>query len=371
MRLDSIGFQDFRNLAHQNITLSSGINIFHGKNGHGKTNLLDAVYLLAHLNSFRSSKTSDLINWEKKSCKVEGRVHLGKSTYGLKVRMGIDGRRLFLDDILVKKPSDFFIGFRVIVFSPDGMDIIRGNPANRRKFIDRAAFRRSPRHLFHVKEYQKILKNRNISLKEGRGDLVNLYGRQIAGYGAEIVDKRIRAVAEINEILSEIYRSVVGVKQSIELSYSSKWAVEEKEEINLVNKGVLEGRLFRYLEKTASIDRARGFTGTGPHTDDISFMIDSVSASRFASQGQLRSILIALNMAEYHVLNKKFGDPPVVLLDDFSSELDEFRRRKLLEYINELEGQALITTTETGFLGDGMKRKEFEVKDGFVHDPGD
>ncbi len=366
MRLKSINIQDFRNLVSSALDFSPGINIFHGKNAQGKTNLLDAVYLLAHLSSFRTSRVSELVCWEKKRAKVEGLVQVGEETHKLKVSIGEGGRRLFVNDMMVKEPRDFFMGFRVVVFSPDQVDIIKGNPSNRRKYLDRSAFRRSSEHLVRVRNYNKVLRNRNISLKEGRIDLVDLYGRQLARYGGVVTDARLKVVSQINEILSEIYYSVVGVKNNVEIKYESKWALDKEENISSMNEDILEEKLYRSLKSTVSLDRSRGYTSLGPHTDDISFTLDGFSAGRFASQGQVRSIMVSLNMTEYHILHEILGDPPVVLLDDLSSELDVSRRRHLLNYINELEGQAFVTTTDTNFLNNDVERKEFLVHDGVI-----
>jgi len=368
MNLSCLAFEGFRNLVPNRLEFSPGINIFYGNNAQGKTNLLDAIYLLAHLNSFRTTHVTELVEWEKKYLIVEGDVETKRVSHRLKVGMGCGKRRLHVDDMVVKEARDFFVGFRVVIFSPDQVDIIKGSPSTRRKYIDRSAFRRCSDHLGKVKDYNKVLKNRNICLKEGRGDLVDLYGRQLARKGAKVTFSRLEVVHQIETLLSRVYSRVVGVEKEVHVSYSSKWLQKKEASWESWDEDTLEETLYRSVLKTSGVERRRGHTVVGPHTDDITFTIDGVSACRFASQGQIRSLLLALKMTEYQLLYETFGDPPVVLLDDLSSELDFSRRRALLTYLEGIRGQAFVTTTDVSFLDDALPRKEYTVRDGSIRE---
>ena len=368
MNLSCLSFEGFRNLVPNRLEFSPGINILFGNNAQGKTNLLDAIYLLAHLNSFRTSRVTELVEWGKKHFIVEGEVGSNRESHHLKVGMGSNKRRLYVDDMVVKETADFFVGFRVVVFSPDQVDIVKGSPSTRRKYIDRSAFRRCSQHLGKVKDYNKVLRNRNICLKDGRGDLVDLYGRQLARQGAKVTFSRLEVVQQIETLLSQVYSKVVGVEREVHVSYSSSWMEKREGCFEQWDEDTLEETLYRSLLKSSGVERRRGHTVVGPHTDDVTFTIDGVSACRFASQGQVRSLLLALKMTEYQLLYQQFGDPPVVLLDDLSSELDVSRRRALLGYLEGIRGQAFVTTTDISFLDDALPRKEYTVCEGSIRE---
>jgi DNA replication and repair protein RecF len=368
MRLERLWVEDFRNISSADLSFDSGINILWGDNAQGKTNVLDAVYLLAHLNSFRERKRRNLIRKGSTHALVKGEVVVEGVSQTLGVGIDRGQRRLRVDNMPVAAPNDYFRGFCVILFSPDQVDIVRGSPSDRRKFADRAAFRRNLPHFELVRSYNKVLKSRNRCLKEQRFDLAEAYQQQLAELGAKVAVARMMVVEQLDDCLQEIYTGLTGTGESISIEYVSRWADGCPVSVDDASRRTakLAAQLDEAITSTTSEERKRGHAVVGPHTDDVVIGIDEMEAGRFASQGQVRSILLALIMAEYRLLSHRLQDPPVVLLDDLSSELDASRRTTLLEYIRGLEGQVLVTTTDLAFLGSSLERAQFHVEGGKV-----
>lgn len=361
MKLTQLALEGWRNWKPGAVKFSEGINVFWGSNGHGKTNLLEAIYFLAHLNSFRTFKTGELLNWDVDRCRVDGRMETLGAPKNMRVELTGSRRSLFVDGNQVSDSFDYFRGVCVVLFAPQHVELVKGPPTLRRRYMDRVAFRRSVEHLQLVRDYLKILRSRNIVLRENQPDLLDVYTARLAALGADLTIARLSAVEDINRRLGEVHRGLIGTDEEVEIKYRSAW---RRHELN--KKAELEDELLGQLAQNLAADQGRGYTVSGPHADDMEFLIDKKAARRFASQGQNRSVALALSVAEYRMLDELHGESPVFLMDDLSSELDESRRLALLEYLVRMEGQLFVTTTSAAALPEGMAAQKFEIVSGNV-----
>jgi DNA replication and repair protein RecF len=359
MRLEKLKLRNYRNIEVMDFTPGVGVNVFGGNNAQGKTNILDAIYLLAHLNSFRTSKRRQLIQRGRTQCYVEGAVTVGGVSQKLGVGIGKNGFKISLDGASLSRSTDFFKGFCVVLFSPDGVDYIRGSPADRRKFIDRCVFRRKTSHLDLVRSYNKTLKSRNRCLKEHRYDLADAYTAGLANFGSELVNNRLEVIEDLKRVLPLTYRNITGIKDDLKVSYLADWQSNDSRDTQK-----LRHDLEKSIRASSKQEQSRGHTICGPHTDDVLFEINNFKAADYSSQGQVRSLILSVVMAEFSSLSEMSNDPPVVLLDDISSELDEQRRKALFDHIQRMDGQVFVTTTDIGFLETSMEKKMFYVKNG-------
>lgn len=361
MRFVQLGLVGFRNWSCCEVEFDQGINLFWGDNGQGKTNLLEALYFVAHLNSFRTSQNSEMMQWGVDRCLVEATAESMGVPRRLRVELGNEQRSLLVDGSKVRAVEDFFSGVRVVLFAPQHVELVRGPPSLRRRYMDRMAFRRGVDHLGRVRDYLKVLRSRNVILRERRGDLWDVYTRKLAHLGAGLTVARLSVLEEVNQRLGEVYSGLVGTEERVEIRYRSTWRRGGE-----MGKKDLEECYLGQLTQNRSLDAGRGFTTVGPHTDDMEILIDDRPARRYASEGQVRSVALALGVGEYSMLSGVYGEPPVFLMDDLSSELDRSRRQSLFKYLTQMDGQLFVTATSGSELPLDVSRKEFEVVGGAV-----
>lgn len=321
--------------------------ILHGPNGAGKTSILEAVDVLSSLRSFRDSQTSNVIQHGHSTSFIEAQVvsPLGRQ----RMLWGYHkdrGRALQLDGKKIQDLTIWFQSLRSILFCPEQIEIVRGAPQIRRQFIDRARFIADPLYLNVVRNYLKVLKQKRELLKKDNLQSAELlpWNLQILNYGKQIIEGRNRILEDLYEPFKSMHQSIAG-NDDVELY------------IQGVGSGELTIALERFESQLASISeeevRKRQIL-LGPHRDDLAIMLNGLDARKFASQGQTRSIIVALKLAELEASRLR-GEKPLFLLDDLSSELDLARRTKLVNLLSEREGQVWITTTQPNFLS-GLPR---------------
>ena len=359
MKVLALEATDFRNLQQVLVEPHPRFNVLSGDNGQGKTNLLEAVYLLGTLRSFRASKTEELIRFDQPRARVRARVEKLGTERLLEVEL-TPGHKSARVDGKGARAANYFGGFNVVLFAPEDLKLPRGAPAGRRKFLDRAIWNAVPGYLAEAQTYERVLRSRNALLREpgGQGalDLLEVYSAQLAAAAVPLVTRRRAFVGELAARVAEAFRRVTG-GLVLEIGYRS--------ELDLP-AGEIAGALVALLEKDQHRDRARGATSSGPHTDDLTLILDGKEASAYASQGQLRAIVLALKIAEIEYLTEKLGNPPVLLLDDVSSELDPTRNAQLFQFLREVACQAFITTTSPAHVLLTEERKDFQVLTGAI-----
>jgi len=344
MRIRELAAEGWRNLAPLALAPGERLSVLYGDNGQGKTNVLEAAYYLAALRSFRTSHAEDLIRRDAPSGRARLRadvVHRGLERR-FEVELSPTGRVARLDGKVVRGTAAALGTVSVVLFVPEDLLMPRAAPAARRRFLDLAIFSVERGYYAEASAFQKVLRSRNALLRRGSLDsvLLETYDDQLARTGARVVMRRRNLVAALGPRLAEHFRALHS-ELPVGLRYRSDPAIDAAADEPAVEAALREGLLAR-----RSLDERRRFTGFGPHTDDLEVLLSGVLARSHASQGQLRSLVLALKLAELTHIEASLGEPPVLLLDDVPSELDPERRALLFDVITRLDCQTLISVTE-------------------------
>lgn len=278
-----------------------------------------------------------------------------------------------LDGKAVRPASRYFGGFQVVLFAPEDLTVARGAPADRRAFLDRAVFQRSPEYLGEAQDYDKVLRSRNAVLRaaQGRGGgssrdtsgLLAVYDQRLSELGARRVHRRARLLAELAPKLRAAFAAITRGDLAAEARYASSWLGADAA---LDDEAALVARLASALASARPADLARAVTTVGPHRDDLELTLDDRAAGSFASQGQLRALVLAWKIAELELLTETHGEAPILLLDDVSSELDPQRNEYLFDFLCAKRPQCFVTTTHSRHVLATAERVDFEVRSGTV-----
>jgi DNA replication and repair protein RecF len=357
--------QGWRNLEPLELAPGPRVNVLYGDNGQGKTNLIEAVYYVATLRSFRTSHADELVRGGAAAAgraQLAARVEHRGLDRKVDVRLGPDGRTVTLDGKRVRGAAAIFGAVSVVLFVPEDLLLPRAAPAARRRFLDLAVFNVERGYYKEAAAFQKVVKSRNHLLKRGPVDpvLLDAYDDELSRTGARVVVRRRALVAELAPRTRELFRALHG-DIPVELRYRSAPAVDEASDEAGVQAALLAG-----LRAQRAIDERRRFTGTGPQGDDLDIVFAGRLAREHASQGQLRSLVLALKLAELTNVEARRGDVPVLLLDDVPSELDPTRRKFLFEMVGSLSCQTLISVTEREVVSALPERVDFRVSAGRV-----
>lgn len=365
MFVEQLSSAGFRNLEGQVVRLDPRVNVLWGQNAQGKTNFLEAVHVLLSLSAFRTQRSADLIRFSEREAGVRGVVRTTTGSREVAVRVRAGQKQARVDGKVVGSPRAYLEGLSVVLFCPEDLQVPRGSPGLRRRVLDRSVAGVWPGYVGLLRDYQRVLASRNRLLKTPGGadrGLLRVYTAQLARLGAGVVAGRRRYLAGLGPLFSEAYRRVSGGGARAELAYRSDPALEGVEPV----VGALTEALSERLHGTAGEDLRRGSTSVGPHTDDLDILLDGRSTRSVGSQGQLRTAVLALRMAQISDGYRVLGFYPVLLLDDVSSELDRERRGYLFDFIKEIECQTVVTTTDAGVIPGRENRKDFQVVKGRV-----
>ncbi len=360
MKLEKIQIHSFRNIKAAHLSFGDRFNIITGNNGQGKTNLLESIFLLGTMKSFRGGRNADLISYGSEQSIIKGWGVRDGVTREISLAIFHGGKKAFVDGKPVQRLSDFFGNLNMVVFSPEDISMTRGMPEMRRRYLDRAVFSGDTAYLAIHHEYYRILKNRNALLKLGERDGLSVWSEKLADTGARLMVKRETFTREILRLLQEYYRGIAGPGEEAVIRYRSRVGVSDR------SHSSLSVCLRDILGKSLPDDLRRGTTLAGPHRDDLEFVLNGKPLSHHGSQGEQRSFILALKMAEIEYLKRKWGTPPLLLLDDMTSELDRDRNGNFMKYLKEKETQVFITTTglENINLSGISNYSTFPVSDG-------
>ncbi len=355
-RVTALRAQGFRNLGALSFDPGSHFNVIHGDNGAGKSNLLEAIYYLGALKSFRAAKTDDLIALDAERALLEAALDSGPAPQKLRVELGrAQRRRLQLDAKRPRSTSAWYQTVRMVLFHPGDLVLAAGAADKRRAFLDRMLEQMDPIYASTLSSYEKALRSRNRLLKDERTDRrsVRAYDVILSKAGAIVGQARRRLIADLAPRVERAFTDVFAGDTPLRVRYLPR--VEPSEDA-----------IAETLERAFEKDCARGFTADGPHGDDLELRLHEVGARHHGSQGQHRTIVLALKTAELDLLTERTGKVPILLLDDVSSELDRSRNRRFFEMLSQVGGQVFLTTTHPEFILLEKDRVDFQVDGGRI-----
>ena len=368
MRIKRLKVENFRNLEKLDIEFSDGVNIIYGNNAQGKTNIIEAIYIFSFGKSFRANRDIELLKFDKEY--FLSNIEIMKKDRELEMNFGFDKisnkKMIKVNGVIQKKISDIIGKLNVVVFKPEDIKIVTDAPSVRRKYIDYLISSISKGYLENITKYKKVLEERNNLLKEIKiklkgnrvlekndEDFLDVYDKLLSKLNCEIYNERKRVIEKLNDYIYGIH-----------LKLTENYINNEKLHIKYVSN-VEEDiqKMYNDLIKSRLNDINKGYTSFGIHRDDYIISINSLDVSIYGSQGQKKSSIISLKLSELKVIEEVIGEKPVLLLDDYMSELDERRRLKFLDIIEDI--QIVITTTHKISI-DGKENTYFYVDNGKI-----
>ncbi len=352
------------------------LTVIVGENGQGKTNLIEAIYCLATGKPLRGGRLPEIVNWEEKGCRILGSVEeeVAKS---MEVQVRSGRRLLMLDSKASVRLERYTKVLKVVAFTPDDLQVVKGSAENRRKWLDRAVFTRNEQYASVHRTFRRALRSRNRLLRKGKDtgrvpEELEAFDEAVAAAGARLWLGRIGFVEEMARLIAERFDTISRQGASLEISYQSDLLREQDVSTAGVSRVDLEKCLRVGMRKRRRSDLARGFTTAGPQVDDLAMKLSGHDLRTFGSQGQQRAAVLALKVAEIENLRLRLRRTPVLLLDDVSSELDPGRNAHLLGYLAGFPGQVWMTTTDPQLAsaGQGPEARCLTVEDGKVSGEG-
>jgi len=334
MWIKNIKIKNFRNYKNQEINLEENINIFYGENAQGKTNIIEAIFLCSMGKSFRAKKDSEMINLEEKNSNIEIEYYKSDRAGKIKIELG-PKKNIYLNGIKLKKLSELLGNINVVIFTPDDINILKGGPQNRRKFLDIMISQLKPNYMYNLNLYLKTIEQRNNYLRQIREEnkdenLLDIWDEKLSEYAINIYNYRKEFIEKIKNKIKKIHNEITQEKENIEIEYITECENKEK--------------YLEILKQRRKLDIIKGYTTKGIHRDDFVIYINNKQLDIYGSQGQHRTAILSLKLSELNIIYDEIGEYPILLLDDFMSELDEGRRLNFLEKIKNT--QVIITGTE-------------------------
>ena len=360
MWLKQLSIQHFRNYQELEVEFHPGLNIFLGQNAQGKTNILESIYFLALTRSHRTRNDKDLVYFESTDFKVSGLLQRETGPLPLEISLTPKGRMTKINHLKQAKLSNYIGHMNVVLFAPEDLQLIKGAPAGRRKFIDIELGQMKPIYLSDLSQYNHVLKQRNSYLKNSEKideTFLDVLDSQLSSFGSRVIPHRLDFIQKLEAKSKEKHALLSNNKEDLTIQYQSSVFSEEVDD--------LEEQFFRMLKKNRQKDLFRKTTSIGPHRDDLAFFINEMNAN-FGSQGQHRSVVLSLKLAEIELMEEITREKPILLLDDVMSELDNYRQLQLLETISN-SIQTFITTTTLDHLKELPEElKIFTIQSGHI-----
>lgn len=353
MYINKIKLTNFRNYDEQEVNLGKNINIFYGDNAQGKTNIIEAIFLCSIGKSFRTNKESELIKFNKDISSIY--IEYEKSDRDGKIKIDLNNKKsIYTNGIKIKKLSELLGNINTVIFTPDDINILRDGPQKRRRFLDIMIGQLRPNYIHILNMYNKTLEQRNNYLKQikennKQEEMLDIWDEKLAEYGEKIYIYRNEFIEKIKNKINKIHKSITNEKEEIKVEYISNCAQKEE--------------YIELLKSRRKLDIIKGFSTKGIHRDDFFIYINNQLVNVYGSQGQNRTVVLSLKISELQVIYDEIGEYPILLLDDFMSELDEKRRKNFLENIENT--QVIITCTDKIDI-DNLEYKEFNVINGSI-----
>ena len=359
MLITNLNLNNYRSYTTLDLSLDPGVSIFVGKNGEGKTNIAEAVLYLTFLSSHRASGNTPLIKLGNQSAYIRAKVKYPEREILVELEINSDkANRAKVNQNQVRSQKEIFGIVQTIYFSPEDLDIVRGDPSERRRFIDQLLTLRSPRIAGVISDYERAVKQRNSLLKtRASTDALSPWDKQVAELGGELITLRMLALDELKPIFNQVYKDISDTKPA-EIVYKS--SIENPS----LNQSENSEKIMERLVNNRGAELDRGLTLTGPHRDDLLLILGDHLVKGYASHGESWSIALSLKLATYNLL-KSDGLSPILILDDVFSELDEERRERLAQIAKGAD-QTIITVAVENDLPKSITGTKFLVRAGMV-----
>lgn len=350
MILKTIRLNNYRNYDQMELKTNQMTHLFLGMNAQGKTNLLEAIYVLALSKSHRTFKDKELIQWEKEHASIWGEIEKKYGRYDIELNITQTGKRAKVNGLEQKRLSEFIGTLNVVMFAPEDLELVKGSPGIRRRFLDMEMGQVHPRYVYDLNQYQKILIQRNQCLKQierytpkpQEQDMLEIWNEQLSLYGSKIIKKRQTFIKKLENWAKDIHQSITGGKECLEINYRPSFDIQDFQD-----ESVVQSDFMIKLTQNQNQDIKRGTTHFGPHRDDILFFINGREVQIYGSQGQQRTTALSVKLAEIELIREEVGEYPILLLDDVLSELDQHRQTYLIQTFQN-KVQTFITSTDIG-----------------------
>ncbi|MDR0199294.1 MAG: DNA replication/repair protein RecF [Streptococcaceae bacterium] len=333
MILSDLHLQNVRNYMHLDLELHPQLNLFVGPNAQGKTNILEAIYFLATTRSHRTRTEKELIQWGEKSLTITGNVQKSTTTVPLELSLDAKGRHVKVNHLPENRLADYIGQLKAILFAPENLELVKGAPAVRRRFLDMEIGQTHPTYIYDLLRYNHTLHERNALLKNEQDSidpvLLDVLDTQLLEHGTKIIATRKAFLAQLSELATAIHKELTHDSETLNLNYLPR----------------VESDFAQELKDRRKVDLIRHQTTIGPHRDDFSFISNTINLADFGSQGQQRTAALSIKLAEIELIHKESGEYPILLLDDVLSELDNTRQLDLLATALNKTQTFLTTTT--------------------------
>lgn len=368
MYIEQLELSNYRNYESLALQFSPKINVFIGENAQGKTNVMESIYVLAMAKSHRTTNDKELIHWNADYAKIEGVVQKKYGPLPIELTLSKKGKKGKVNYLEQTRLSNYIGQMNVVMFAPEDLNVVKGSPQIRRRFIDMEIGQISSVYLYDLLNFQKVLKQRNHLLKLNQGKsnidhvMLDVYTEQYIQAAVKIIHKRFYFMDLLQEWAEPIHTGISRGLEKLEIKYrpvtglEANWSLEK-----------MANHLEQKLNEAQQREIERGVTLVGPHRDDLQFLVNGYDVQTYGSQGQQRTTALSLKLAEIELIKQETKEAPILLLDDVLSELDDYRQTHLLNTIQG-EVQTFVTTTSVeGINHDTIQQaKMFHVKQGTI-----
>ena len=370
MYIQNLTLSSYRNYERLDLQFENKVNVIIGENAQGKTNLMEAIYVLAMAKSHRTSNDKELIRWDEDYAKIEGRVIKKNGSVPIQLVISKKGKKGKVNHIEQQKLSQYVGAVNTIMFAPEDLNLVKGSPQVRRRFLDMEIGQVSPVYLHGLSLYQKILSQRNHFLKQLQTrkqtdqTMLDVLTEQLTEFAAKVVMKRLQFVDQLEKWAQPIHSGISRGLEELTLKYHTSLHVSDSPDLSKMINSYQET-----FSKLRDKEIERGVSLSGPHRDDVLFYVNGRDVQTYGSQGQQRTTALSLKLAEIDLIQEEIGEYPILLLDDVLSELDDYRQSHLLHTIQG-RVQTFVTTTSV----DGIDHKTlneaeiFRVENGTLSD---
>ena len=359
MIVSRLRLQNFRNYRELDVFFEENVNMFYGGNGQGKTNIIEAIYLISSVRSHRTAKEKDLIRFGETEAKIELFFSDRVRDFHVELRLFAEkNHEIYINDIKCQKNSELIGLFSAVLFSPEDFSMIKEGPSERRRFLNIAIAQMRPQYFQCLVEYQRVLRSKNKALKEGGAflQMLDIYQEKLSVLGAKIIRYRAAFIEALTPHIQEIYKQITLTDEDFCVCYDSCVPLGDEQD--------MQKALYRKMQRAKERELLEKTSVVGPHREDLSFQINQKQVKEFASQGQQRTAILTLKLAQAELLKAQNGEYPVLLLDDILSELDATRRKFLLSDIK--NKQVFITGTDKAGFGRRKDTKLFHIEQASV-----